>query len=130
MEIVVSLADALAEAEVLALYRAHRWSAAEKPGQLMAALRNSHALVTARVAGRLVGLANAISDGPLVVYFPHLLVHPDVQRRGVGRRMMTCLLDQYRDFHVACHGIRSHNLDHSIQHSHARCHGDCPDGGH
>ena len=99
MEIVVSLADAVAEAEVLALYRAHRWSAAEKPGQLMAALRNSHALVTARVAGRLVGLANAISDGHLVVYFPHLLVHPDFQRRGVGRRMMTCLLDQYRDFH-------------------------------
>lgn len=99
MEIVVSLADAVAEAEVLALYRAHRWSAAEKPVKLMAALRNSHALVTARVGGRLVGLANAISDGHLVAYFPHLLVHPDFQRRGVGRRMMTCLLDQYRDFY-------------------------------
>ncbi|TVO59035.1 MAG: GNAT family N-acetyltransferase [Denitromonas halophila] len=85
--------------EVLALYRANKWSAADKPEALMAALRASHSLVTARVDGRLVGLGNAISDGHLVVYFPHLLVHPEFRRQGLGRQMMAALLKRYAGFH-------------------------------
>ena len=99
MEIVVTM-DALPErAEVLALYRANDWSSADKPDQLMAALANSHALVCARIDGRLVGLGNAISDGHLVVYYPHLLVDPAYQRLGVGRRMMAALAERYAGFH-------------------------------
>jgi predicted N-acetyltransferase YhbS len=66
---------------------------------LLAALRNSHTVATARLDGVLVGLGNAISDGHLVVYFPHLLVHPAHQRHGIGRRLMGALLDRYRGFH-------------------------------
>jgi GNAT superfamily N-acetyltransferase len=99
MSITVALNDTIEEAEVLALYKANTWSAAEKPQQLLAALRESHALVTARVEGRLVGLGNAISDGHLVVYFPHMLVHPEFQRQGVGRAMMGVLMDKYAGFH-------------------------------
>jgi GNAT superfamily N-acetyltransferase len=95
----ISLTDPLTEAEVLPLYQANAWSSAEKPLQLLAALRNSHSLVTARVDGRLVGLGNAISDGHLVVYFPHMLVHPDFHRQGIGRAMMTVLLKKYAGFH-------------------------------
>jgi GNAT superfamily N-acetyltransferase len=96
---VISLSDQIDEAEVVALYRANVWSSADKPAELMAALRNSHGLVTARVEGQLVGLANAISDGHLVVYFPHVLVLPEFQRRGIGRQMFEVLLDSYRSFH-------------------------------
>lgn len=99
MSVAVSLNDSLGDEEVLELYKANAWSSAEKPQQLLAALRNSHALVTARVAGRLVGLGNAISDGHLVVYFPHMLVHPDFQRQGVGRAMMGALMERYEGFH-------------------------------
>lgn len=63
------------------------------------ALRDSHALATARVDGRLVGLVNAISDGHLVAYFPHMLVLPAFQRQGIGRRLMAAMLARYRDFH-------------------------------
>lgn len=49
--------------------------------------------------GRLVGLANAISDGHLVVYFPRMLVHPDHHRQGIGRDLMRAMLDRYRSFH-------------------------------
>lgn len=38
----------------------------------MAALRDSHSLAIARIGGNLVGLGNAISDGHLVAYYPHL----------------------------------------------------------
>ena len=95
----ISLSDSLGEEEVLSLYRANAWSSSEKPQQLLAALRNSHALVTARVERRLVGLGNAISDGHLVVYFPHMLVHTEFQRQGVGRAMMRALMEKYAGFH-------------------------------
>jgi len=95
----ISLGDTIVEEEVLKLYRANEWSSSEKPTQLMAALRGSHALVTARVAGELVGLGNAISDGHLVVYFPHMLVLPRVQGHGIGRKMMEAFLGKYRSFH-------------------------------
>jgi len=62
---------------VLALYRANGWSSAEKPQLLRQALLASHSLVTAWAGRKLVGLGNAISDGHLVVYYPHLLVLPE-----------------------------------------------------
>ncbi len=99
MTLNLSLGDTLVDDEVIALYKANAWSSAEKPRQLLAALRNSHTLVTARVNGRLVGLGNAISDGHLVVYFPHMLVHPEFQHQGIGRAMMGALLERYADLH-------------------------------
>ena len=91
--------DQISADEVLDIYRANDWSSAEKPNELMAALQNSHSLVTARIAGKLVGLGNAISDGYLVVYFPHMLVHPAFQGRGIGRKMMAAMLKRYAGFH-------------------------------
>ena len=129
MTVHISLDDAIGEAEVLALYQANQWSSADKPQQLLAALRNSHSLVTARRDGRLLGLGNAISDGHLVVYYPHMLVHPDVQGQGIGRlllnrRITLCLqglikhgFQQLRHLaliHIAAH--RTHDRSSSLHH--------------
>ena len=99
MPIEISMNDGIQAEEVVELYAANGWSSAQKPIQLMAALRNSHALVTARRAGRLLGLGNAISDGHLVVYYPHMLVHPAFQGQGIGRQMMAAMLEKYAGFH-------------------------------
>ena len=99
MTVHISLDDAIGVDEVLALYQANQWSSADKPQQLLAALRNSHSLVTARRDGRLLGLGNAISDGHLVVYYPHMLVHPEVQGQGIGRLLMNALQARYAGFH-------------------------------
>ena len=99
MSLLLSLSDSIEQAEVIELYRANNWSSAETPQRLLPAFRNSHALVTARISGELVGVANVISDGHLVAYFPHMLVHPNHQRRGIGRQMMRLLLNKYGDFH-------------------------------
>lgn len=89
----------LTEDDVLSLYRACAWSAADKPGALMAALRGSHCVLTAWDGQRLIGLGNAISDGALVVYFPHLLVLPEEQGKGVGAALMKAMSEIYRGFH-------------------------------
>src|SRR3954454_8312556 len=69
---------------ILALYQANRWSSAEKPAQLRKALAGSHSLISAWDGPRLVGLGNTLSDGHLVVYYSHMLVHPEYQGRGIG----------------------------------------------
>ena len=99
MNIEVSFDRDINEGEVISLYKANGWSSADKPVELIAALTNSHSLVTAKVNGRLVGLGNAISDGHLVVYYPHLLVHPDYQGKGVGRKMMEAFQSIFGNFH-------------------------------
>ncbi|MBW2058328.1 MAG: GNAT family N-acetyltransferase [Deltaproteobacteria bacterium] len=99
MQIEVAFNEHIEEEEVLEIYKANKWSSAEKPQLLLSALRGSHSLVTARISGRLVGIANAISDGYLVVYYPHMLVHPEYQRKGIGRKMMEALKKKYSGFH-------------------------------
>lgn len=99
MNIKISINDDISQDEVIDLYRANGWSSAEKPDLLLPALRNSHTLVTARISGKLIGIGNAISDGYLVVYYPHMLVHPDYHGQGIGRSMMEAMQSIYRNFH-------------------------------
>lgn len=99
MDINIELNGNIEEVEVVDLYRANGWSSADKPDQLLLALRNSHTLVTARIDGELVGIGNAISDGYLVVYYPHMLVHPSRHGRGIGRKMMVTMQSVYSSFH-------------------------------
>src|SRR6185437_17175712 len=80
---------------VVALYRANEWSSAEKPELLHKALAASHSLFSAWDGERLVGLGNAISDGYLVVYYPHLIVLPEYHGRGVGTELMRRLMARY-----------------------------------
>ena len=84
---------------IISLYKANGWTSAEKPEALGEALKNSHSLVSAWSGEELVGLGNAISDGYLVVYYPHLLVLPEFQGKGIGRRIMEILKSKYKEFH-------------------------------
>ena len=99
MNIKITLNTSIEEKEVIALYEANEWSSAKKPKELLAALHNSHTLVVARSFGKLVGMGNAISDGYLVVYYPHMLVHPDHHGKGIGRKMMDAMQTVYSSLH-------------------------------
>ncbi len=85
--------------QVIELYRANKWSSAEKPEILIPALKNSFYLVCAYDDERLIGLGNAISDGHLVVYYPHLLVHPEYHKRGIGKMIMDEMQEKFAGFH-------------------------------
>ena len=91
---------------LVALYRANAWSSAVKGDALREAMRGSHSVVTAWVEDRLVGLGNTLSDGHLVVYYPHLLVHPDFRRRGIGAEILHRLRRRYESLHMHILGRR------------------------
>ena len=84
---------------VVNLYKLNKWSSAEKPDLLVNALRNSDSLILAYYDDKLIGLGNAISDGFLVVYYPHLLIHPNFHRLGTGKMIMEKFQEKYGAFH-------------------------------
>lgn len=86
--------------QILPVYEANGWSSAQKPRALHQALLNSHTLISAWDDHRLIGIGNAISDGFLVVYYPHLLVHPEYQGQGIGKSIMEILKRHYEDLHM------------------------------
>ena len=100
MQIRISTDRNIPKDKIIELYKANEWSAAKKPDALYKALMNSHSLVAAWENERLVGLGNAISDGHLVVYYPHLLVHPDCQGQGISQLIMAKMQETYSDFHM------------------------------
>lgn len=52
-------------------------------------LPNSLFSVTLRQSGRLVGMGRVVGDGGCAYIVSDIVVHPSVQRRGLGRRIMT-----------------------------------------
>lgn len=80
---IVPSAEALVQ-----LYEAVGWSAYTKdPAQLKRAAAGSSLLISAWEKRELLGLARVISDGETIAYLQDILVHPDHQRRGIGREL-------------------------------------------
>ena len=79
--------------ELAELYEAVGWVAYTRDlDALDRALQGSSLVVTARRDGRLVGLARIVSDGATIAYLQDILVRPEEQRGGVGRRLVTAAL--------------------------------------
>ena len=94
MEIEIKEIKEINKEKIIELYKVNKWSSAEKPDLLHKALMNSDSLITAWDGNRLVGLGNAISDG-----YPHLLVHPDYQGKGIGKMIVDKFQKKYGNFH-------------------------------
>ncbi|WP_345464542.1 GNAT family N-acetyltransferase [Deinococcus carri] len=83
--------------ELLALYASVGWTSYTRDPQALArALRQSGFVWTARdEAGTLLGLVRGVTDDVSILYVQDILVHPDSQRRGVGRALMEAVLERY-----------------------------------
>ena len=100
MKITISETKEINIEDILILYKANEWSSANKPNELYNALTNSETLITAWEGEKLVGLGNAISDGFLTVYYPHLLVLPEYQGKGIGKMIVDKMQEKYSHFHM------------------------------
>lgn len=99
MNVTIKETKGIKKKDIIALYEANGWSSAQKPDALYNALMNSDTLLSAWDSNTLVGIGNAITDGYLVVYYPHLLVHPRYQGQGIGQRIMEVFSEKYAGFH-------------------------------
>ena len=87
--------------EIEDLREAVGWDRSE--GTVSLALQRSHRFYVARdESGRLVGYLSVISDGVADAFLVDLAVHPDFQRHGLGKRMVTCAVDDVRGEGIRC----------------------------
>ncbi|MDF2987987.1 MAG: acetyltransferase [Eubacterium sp.] len=80
------------------LFLSVEWTSGNYPGKLKVAMRNSHAVYTAWDNERLVGLINSMSDGIMNAYFQYLVVKPDYQGRGIGKQLVSLMLERYETY--------------------------------
>ncbi len=85
-------------ADLQALFLSVGWSSGQFPHSLQVAMQNSHSVVSAWHGHRLVGLMNALADGAMTAYFHYLLVHPDYQHQGIGRKLVAQMLERYQAY--------------------------------
>ncbi|MFE9403425.1 GNAT family N-acetyltransferase [Streptomyces sp. NPDC006530] len=78
-------------AEVLDLYRASTLAERRPVGDIerfTKMLAGANLVVTARLDGRLIGIARSVTDGSYVTYLSDIAVDVAFQRRGVGRDLI------------------------------------------
>lgn len=83
--------------ELLTLYASVGWTAyTHDPEALERAIRQSGFVWTAREEGSPpVRLVRGVTDDVSILFVQDILVHPDAQRRGIGRALMGAVLERY-----------------------------------
>jgi len=74
--------------DVLALFAAADWTKNRSREEIQQMLRNSQVAVLAKVAGRPVGFARAITDRTFRAFVEDVVVAADLRGAGVGRLVM------------------------------------------
>lgn len=85
------------EEELQELFLSVEWDSGNYPEKLKMAIKNSHRVYSAYHEGKLVGLINSLSDGFMTAYFHYLLVRPEYQGRGIGKKLVKLMLEEYED---------------------------------
>jgi len=80
------------------LFLSVEWDSGNYPDKLKVAICNSHQVYTAWDQDRLVGLINSLADGIMTVYFHYLLVRPDYQGKGIGKKLIELMLEDYKEY--------------------------------
>ncbi len=74
------------------------WESGKVPDRLQRAVRGYDTVISAWEDGWLVGLIAAMDDGEMTAYVHYLLVHPDVQSKGIGGELLERLKGKYAGY--------------------------------
>ena len=86
------------EDDLKKLFLSVNWSSGNYPEKLVIAMKNSDTVISAWDGEKLIGLINALSDKIMTVYFHYLLVMPDYHSQGIGKSLVSKMLDFYHDY--------------------------------
>jgi len=84
--------------ELQELFLSLNWDSGNYPEKLQVAVGNSSTVYSAWIEGKLVGLMNCLDDGIMTAYFYYLLVRPEYQGYGIGRKLVELMLAKYQDY--------------------------------
>ena len=89
--------DGLTPARIMTLFRrAPLLRPVSDPGRIWTMFESASLVLTAWNGSQIVGIARVLTDGVLFSYLCDLAVEPDVQRLGVGKRLINEILDRYK----------------------------------
>ena len=81
------------------LFRSVDWQSGKYPDKLKKAMKKSDRVISMWDDDKLVGLMSAITDSEMTVYFPYLLVMPEYQGKGIGKKLCLNMLEHYKDYY-------------------------------
>jgi aralkylamine N-acetyltransferase len=94
--------------QLITLYREQGWWLAcdeDRKDLITGIIEGSHCFVIATIAGSIIGMGRAISDGISDAYIQDLTVHRDYRNRGIGKRMLMVLLERLHADGIAWIGL-------------------------
>ena len=91
-----SINDKLTHQEIIDLYNSVNWTNyTNNTPTLLKAIENSLKIITARIDKKLIGLIRIVGDGHTIIYIQDILVLPIYQRKGIGKKLLKTVLDEY-----------------------------------
>lgn len=85
------------EAEMISLYKSVHWSLyVRNPEKLKESYDHSLFKLAAYQDEQLVGVIRVVGDGVSIIFIQDLLIHPEFQRRGIGKKLMLAVLEKYK----------------------------------
>ena len=92
----IILESEITQEEYLTLRATTTWKQI-KPERVAALLKNSAFLVRAKVDGKTVGIARALFDFGYSVYISDVIVLPEYQQKGIGRKLVEHLITRAKE---------------------------------
>ena len=84
--------------QLKALFLSVEWSSGHFPDKLAIAMNNSDSVFSAWDENKLVGLINVLDDGIMTAYVHYLLVNPEYQGNGIGKKLVLQVLEKYQHY--------------------------------
>ena len=88
MEIIYKTNDTVTAEEMQSLEESVGFGPHRNLKRNRVALTGSLFVATARYNGQLVGMVRLVGDGAYILHVASISVHPDFQRKGIGRKLM------------------------------------------
>ena len=86
------------EKELKDLFLSVNWSSGNYPEKLVNAMKNSSSVFTAWDNDKLVGLINVLDDGIMTAYVHYLLIMPEYQHAGIGKKLIKTVVENYKNY--------------------------------
>ena len=84
--------------KIVNIYNAVGWQAYTKDIEsLKKAFEKSTYVLIAMIDEHVVGIARSISDEVSIHYLQDILVHPEFQKKGIGRKLLNLMLERFEN---------------------------------